>query len=94
MSPSAVMNVGRNEVLERIETNVRRRLAGRLGSLHLELDEDGLVMRGRVHSYYSKQLAQHAVMECTDLPIHANEIESFAPQRRIWGRPTQWERRS
>jgi len=32
-------------------------------------------LRGQVHTYYAKQLAQHAVMETTGLPILANEIE-------------------
>ncbi len=35
---------------------------------------DGLVLEGHTHTYYAKQLAQHAVMEAVDLPIHANEI--------------------
>jgi len=32
-------------------------------------------LRGRAKTYYAKQLAQHAVMEATDLPVLANEIE-------------------
>jgi hypothetical protein len=33
------------------------------------------VLRGVTRTYYAKQLAQHAVMQLTDLPIHANEID-------------------
>lgn len=64
-----------NDLLERIKESIRRRLAGSVRNLHLILSDDGLVMRGCVHTYYSKQLAQHAVMESTKLPIQANEIE-------------------
>jgi hypothetical protein len=37
--------------------------------------DGGLVLRGRAHTYYAKQLAQHAVMDNHPLPILANEIE-------------------
>ena len=37
--------------------------------------DQGLVLRGHVHTYYAKQLAQHAVMEASSLPIRANEME-------------------
>jgi hypothetical protein len=39
------------------------------------LREDGFVLQGRAPTYYAKQLAQHAVMEASDVPIKANEIE-------------------
>ena len=42
---------------------------------HLDLQEGGLVLRGHAMTYYAKQLAQHAVMAATSLPIQANEIE-------------------
>jgi hypothetical protein len=32
-------------------------------------------MNGQVHTYYTKQLVQHAVMEASSLPIRANEME-------------------
>jgi hypothetical protein len=36
---------------------------------------DDLVLQGQAHTYYAKQLAQHALLEATRLPIRANEIE-------------------
>jgi hypothetical protein len=41
----------------------------------LVVRDRGLVLRGRALSYYVKQLAQHAVMQTTRLPIRNNEIE-------------------
>lgn len=53
----------------------KRRIRGLIGDFHLLLQDRGLVLSGRAHTYYAKQLAQHAVMEATDLPILANDIE-------------------
>ena len=57
-----------------IETHVQSRLHGRVRDLRLVAGEGGLILQGHAHTYYAKQLAQHAVMEATDRPIAANEI--------------------
>ena len=58
---------------------VAARLSGRLGSQVRDFaifsHQDGLILHGRVSTYYGKQLAQHVVMEISDLPIVSNEIE-------------------
>ena len=59
------------------------RLAGSVHNLNLILNDDGLVIRGCVRSYYSKQLAQHAVMQFTKMPIRANEIEVTLSDRQV-----------
>jgi hypothetical protein len=63
------------EGLNQLETRVQCRIGGRV--LHFRLDwcEGGLVLRGHSLTYYAKQLAQHAVMAATELPIRANQIE-------------------
>jgi hypothetical protein len=63
------------QTLARIEETVQCRLSGRVRNMELLLSEGGLVLRGRARTYYAKQLAQHAVMEVSDFPILANEIE-------------------
>src|SRR5262249_57916523 len=63
------------ETLARIEEHIQYRLAGLLRDFQLTFRDKGLVLRGRVHTYYAKQLAQQAVMEASSLPIRANEIE-------------------
>jgi hypothetical protein len=60
-----------------LEAQVRQRLRGRVHDLRLLVTGKGLVLRGRTRSYYVKQLAQHAVMGATALPIAANEIEVY-----------------
>jgi len=59
----------------RIEEHVHLRLTGRVRDLRLVVVDGSLVLRGRAQTYYAKQLAQHAVMEMSDLPIRDNQIE-------------------
>lgn len=63
-----------SEQLACFEERLRSRLTGRVRDLRLVVCEHGLVLRGYAHTYYAKQLAQHAAMETTKLPIRANEI--------------------
>ena len=58
-----------------IETHVQARLGSRLRFLRVVCRNSGVVLQGSAHTYYAKQLAQHSVMEITNLPILANEIE-------------------
>jgi hypothetical protein len=62
------------ESLARIEEHVQSRLTGRVRDFQLLIRDQGLVLRGHARTYHAKQLAQHAVMEATSLPILANEI--------------------
>jgi hypothetical protein len=71
--------VGR-QTLARIEGHVQHRLNGLLRDFQLVFRDGGLVLRGRVPTYYTKQLAQHAVMEASSLPIYANEMEVRRPE--------------
>ena len=61
--------------LDQLETRLQGKLNGRVRNLQLRLHESGIVLRGLARTYYAKQLAQHAVMMETQLPIFANEIE-------------------
>ncbi len=65
------------EELNRLEQQLRYRLGGRINELRVVPRGHGLALRGRSLTYYAKQLAQHAVMEATRLPLLANEIEVF-----------------
>lgn len=59
----------------RLAAETAEKLRGWLSGLRLELHAGGVVMRGTARSFYAKQLAQHAVMTGTALPIVRNEIE-------------------
>ena len=56
-----------------IERAVRRRTAGGVRNLRVEVNRGGIVLEGRCDSYYCKQLAQHAAMGVSLNPL-SNEI--------------------
>jgi hypothetical protein len=60
---------------EHLELLVQRRLGSRVRDLRVLVRKDGVILQGRAGTYHAKQLAQHAAMELTTLPILANDIE-------------------
>jgi hypothetical protein len=58
-----------------LEARVLRRLGGQVCDFEIVITDDGVYLRGRAQTYHAKQLAQHAVMAATAIPILANEIE-------------------
>jgi hypothetical protein len=64
-----------SQEIDRVEEHVQCQLSGRVRDLRLLRRGHGLVLQGHAHTYYAKQLAQHAVMAATQLPIIANEIQ-------------------
>ena len=75
-TPASLIRPGVPEV-EQLETHVQARLSGRVRHFRLVVRGCGLVLTGHAPTYYAKQLAQHAVMEATALPIVANEIDVY-----------------
>ena len=63
--------------VDQLQAHLQSRLLGKVQGFQLILQDRGLILRGQSHTYYAKQLAQHAVMEAAGLPILANEIEVF-----------------
>lgn len=57
----------------------------RIRDLRIEIRAEGLILRGRANSYHAKQLAQHALLAVTDLPLAANQIEVACLQRVLPG---------
>src|SRR5512135_897395 len=61
---------------DQLRARVSSRLGGRVPDIRLLVQEGGHHPAGTLaHLYYAKPLAQQAVMEETDLPVLANEIE-------------------
>ena len=63
----------RNE-LARLEAHLRIRLRDYMYDLRIAIRDGELVLDGRARTYYGKQMAQHGVMERSQLPIRANNI--------------------
>jgi osmotically-inducible protein OsmY len=51
------------------------RLGGQVRGLKVFSHTDGLILHGRVSTYYGKQLAQQVAMEISGRSIVANDIE-------------------
>jgi hypothetical protein len=60
---------------EHLEAFMHRRLGNRVRDLRVVRQGGGLILHGWAATYHAKQLAQHAAMEMSPLPILANEIE-------------------
>jgi hypothetical protein len=61
--------------LDQLALQLEGNLAGRVRDFQLLHHDQGIVLRGLARTYHAKQLAQHAVMKETLVPIWANEIE-------------------
>jgi hypothetical protein len=51
------------------------RLRGRAHDIRLLVRDDGVIPKGSSRTHYVKQLALQAVMDSTNLPVLANEIQ-------------------
>jgi len=75
MQCTAIDDRATTRELEQLEAHVQSRLGRQVRDLHLVLGDGGVVLRGCTHTYYAKQLAQHAVMQAARFTLMANEIE-------------------
>jgi len=63
--------------LDELEIRLQARLSGRVRDLQVRWHDSGIVLRGFARTCHAKQIAQHAIMVETDVPIFANEIEVY-----------------
>ena len=61
--------------LEAIERAIRLRTSGQIRDLHVDLSDGELILTGRTSTYYTKQLATHAVLDLVDDLGLSNDIE-------------------
>jgi hypothetical protein len=64
-----------SEEVAKLEARLRKDLSHWILDLRVLPHPDGLVLHGRTRNYYSKQLAQHALMRATRARLIANRIE-------------------
>ena len=70
-------NLATQAKLDELELQLQGQFTGRVADFRVLSSGGGIVLRGFTRTYYLKQLAQQAVMNRTDLPIVANEIEVY-----------------
>lgn len=68
-----------NREIVSLEQRVRSRIGRRVRDFQVVPRNEGIVLLGRAPSYHAKQLAQHEVMQQTDLLLVANEITVVPP---------------
>lgn len=63
--------------VDQLESRIQQHLLGRVSirRFRVVVQEQGLILQGCAATYYAKQLAQHAAMKVSGLPIVANDIE-------------------
>ncbi len=64
----------RDGAMEELVSRLQQHLNSRFRGVRLRARNNGLILEGRVPTYYAKQVAQHLVMGLTEVPIAANEI--------------------
>lgn len=64
-------------ISESIERSVRMRTGGTIRDLRVEVDDGAILITGRAPTYYTKQLATHAVFETVEDVCLTNDIEVF-----------------
>ncbi len=62
------------EEMDQFCAHVQSQLIGRLYDFSLRLESNGLALEGRSHPYYSKQLAQQAVVRATALSLSLGNV--------------------
>jgi hypothetical protein len=70
-----VVGTAPTAALDQLAAHLRARFGTRVRDLRLVARDGGLVLRGRTHTYYVKQLVQHSVLQVCAQGILANEIE-------------------
>jgi hypothetical protein len=60
-----------------IERSVRMRTGGTIKDLRVDVDSGAVIITGRAPTYYTKQLATHAVFETVDDVCLTNDIEVY-----------------
>ena len=61
---------------ESIERSVQSRTKGMIRGLRVEVGNRGVVVSGRTSTYYTKQLATHAVLDAVEKDVRlTNDIE-------------------
>ena len=60
---------------DELEAQLQGLLCGKVRDFRFLVFDEGIILQGYAHTYHAKQLAQHAVMQATQIPILANQIE-------------------
>jgi osmotically-inducible protein OsmY len=69
------MSTNGQAFIEHVERVVRARTSGQIRGLRVECFGGEVILSGRTHTYYTKQLATHAAMDAIEDASLTNAIE-------------------
>lgn len=72
---SAVAGEPLQDLTSTIKHRIHSRTHGRVWNLHVEINGQAVILRGRTSTYYTKQLAQHGALEILAGNSVVNHIE-------------------
>lgn len=64
-----------DQLIHRVASRLHIRWGGQLRDLSITIRQDGLILQGRISTYYGKQMVQEVARQVSGLAIAANEIE-------------------
>ncbi len=64
-------------LVHQVAVHLHCRLGAQVRDLRILSHHGGLILHGRVHTYYGKQMAQQVVLELSGLSIVDNQIEVY-----------------
>lgn len=73
--PTFKMTSHSNELVRRVVTRLKSRFGGQMRDIDIAIQREGLILRGRVATYYGKQMAQEVTAEVTGLTVAFNDIK-------------------
>lgn len=76
--PTLKLTLPGNELVQLVVTRLKARFGGQMRDIDVAVQRDGLILRGRVGTYYGKQMAQEVAAEVTGLTVALNDIEVHA----------------
>jgi hypothetical protein len=78
-APEPKIDLTTSNGITELETRVECLLDGNIRNFQVIVGDKGVTIRGQAHTYLAKQLAKDVVLEATELPILADEIEVWGP---------------
>ncbi len=74
MSAAVLESLPQN-LAKKIELAVQERTGRRIRGLEVRIGDEGIVISGRVSTYYTKQLVTHAAMDAANELLVTNDVE-------------------
>jgi hypothetical protein len=69
------LDLNTKDGITEMETRVGCLLDGDIHDFRVIVEEKGIILQGQARTYHARKLAEDMVLEATEFPVSANEIE-------------------